>query len=108
METEENKKCLKEQRKDLKKLISDYVEGCKARGDVDEDGKVHLFPMICETPDLILEQYPMTEKEILSVKEYNQGLLHTAIDFLHGDNKGKIASSMYLCVYAKYHGLNEL
>lgn len=108
MKTEEKKEDFKEQRKNFKKLISDYVEGCKARGEVDENGKVHLFPKICDTPDLILEQYPMTEEEILSVKEYNQGLLHSAIDFLHGDNKGKIASSMYLCIYAKYHGLNEL
>lgn len=108
MKTEEKKKNLKEQRKDFKKLISDYVEGCKARGDVDEDGKVHLFPKICETPDLILEQYPMTEEEILSVKEYDKWLLYIAIDFLHGENKGKMASSMYLCVYAKYHGLKEL
>lgn len=108
MKTEEKKEDFKEQRKNFKKLISDYVEGCKSRGEVDENGKVHLFPKICDTPDVILEQYPMTEEEILSVKEYDQWLLYIAIDFLHGDNKGKMASSMYLCVYAKYHGLKEL
>lgn len=108
MKTEEKKEDFKEQRKNFKKLISDYVEGCKSKGEVDENGKVHLFPKICDTPDLILEQYPMTEEEILSVKEYDKWLLYIAIDFLHGDNKGKMASSMYLCVYAKYHGLKEL
>lgn len=108
MKIEEEKKNLKEQRKNFKKLLSDYVEGCKARGEVDENGKVHLLPKICDTPDLILEQYPMTEEEILSVKEYDKWLLYIAIDFLHGANKGKMASSMYLCVYAKYHGLKEL
>lgn len=108
MKTEEKKEDFKEQRKNFKKLISDYVEGCRSKGEVDENGKVYLFPKICDTPDLILEQYPMTEEEILSVKEYDKWLLYIAIDFLHGDNKGKMASSMYLCVYAKYHGLKEL
>lgn len=50
----------------------------------------------------------MTEEQILSVTDYDINILDAAIDFLHGENKGKIASSMYLCVYAKYHGLKEL
>ena len=50
----------------------------------------------------------MTEEQILSVTDYNKGLLYDAIGFLHGENKGKLASTMYLCIYAKYHGLNEL
>ena len=94
--------------KETVRLLKEFIAASKEAGNVDKDGKIHLFPEICDTPDLILEQYPMTEEEILSVKEYNQGLLHTAIDFLHGNNKGKIASSMYLCIYAKFHGLKEL
>lgn len=95
-------------REETHKLFSDYVATCKARGDVDENGKVRLFPKVCDTPDLILEQFPMTEEQILSVTDYDKDLLYDAIDFLHGENKGKLASTMYLCIYAKYHGLEEL
>ena len=104
----EIKKEEEELRIKIHKLTSDYIAACKANGDVDENGKVCFFPKICDTPDLILEQYPMTEEQILSVTDYNKGLLYDAIDFLHGENKGKLASTMYLCIYAKYHGLNEL
>lgn len=97
-----------ELRKKTQKMLTDYIADCKKRGDVDENGKVRFFPKICDTPDLILEQYPMTEEQILSVTDYDEGLLYDAIDFLHGDNKGKLASTMYLCIYAKYHGLKEL
>ena len=103
---------LKKEQEGLKQkvhqLLTNYVETSKAEGKVDKNGKVRLFPEICDTPDLILEQYPMTEEQILSVKDYDEDLLYDAVDFLHGDNKGKMASTMYLCVYAKYHGLEEL
>lgn len=103
---------LKKEQEELKQkvhqLLTNYVETCKAEEKVDKDGKVRLFPEICDTLDLILEQYPMTEEQILSVKDYDKDLLYDAVDFLHGDNKGKIASTMYLCAYAKYHGLEEL
>ena len=88
--------------------MMEFLDESKESGNVDEHGKVHFFPEICKTPDLILEQYPMTEEQILSVKDYDVNILDDAIDFLHGDNKGMIASTMYLCVYAKYHGLKEL
>lgn len=104
----DSKKELEESKGKLKKLLSDYAEACRANGDVDENGKIRLFPKICDTPDLILDQYPMTEEQILSVKDFDLGLKYDAIDFLRGINKGKIASTMYLCVYAKYYGLKEL
>jgi hypothetical protein len=104
----ELKKEQEELGQEIHRLLTNYVETCKAEGKVDKNGKVRLFPEICDTPDLILEQYPMTEEQILSVKDYDKDLLYDAVDFLHGDNKGKIASTMYLCAYAKYHGLEEL
>lgn len=91
-----------------KKSIADYVKASIASGNVDENGKVIFFPKICDTPDLILEKFPMTEEQIMSVDEYNEGLRIDAVDFLHGETKSKIASTMYLCIYAKYHGLKEL
>jgi hypothetical protein len=90
------------------RLMKEFLAASKEAGNVDNDGKIRLFPEICDTPDLILEQYPMTEQQILSVTGYDRNVLDDAIDFLHGVDKGKIASSMYLCVYAKYYGLNEL
>jgi len=99
---------LEENRKQVHKLINNYIETCKANGEVDENGKVRFFPKICDTPDLILERFPMTEEQILSVTDYDKDLLYDAVDFLHGENNGKLASTMYLCVYAKYHGLKEL
>lgn len=105
---EELRKEQEELKKNVHKLIDDYIEASKVNGNVDEHGKVRFFPEICNTPDLILKQYPMTEEQILSVRDYDKGLLNDAIDFLQGENKGKIASTMYLCIYAKYHGLKEL
>lgn len=108
VDSDKLKKETKELEDKIHKLISDYVEACKANGDVDEGGKVRFFPKICDTPDLILEKFPMTEEQILSVKDYDTGLLYDAIAFLRGENKGKLFSTMYLCVYVKYHGLKEL
>lgn len=94
--------------KELARLMEEFLEARVESGNVDNEGKIRLFPEICNTPDLILEQCPMTEEEILSVEGYDRNILDNAIDFLHGVDKGKIASSMYLCVYAKCHGLEEL
>lgn len=94
--------------KDTLRLMKEFIAASMEAGNVDENGKIRLFPEICGAPDLIIERYPMTEEQILSVTDYDINILDAAIDFLHGENKGKIASSMYLCVYAKYHGLKEL
>lgn len=94
--------------KETARLMKEFLAASVEAGNVDNDGKIHLFPDICDTPDLILEKFPMTEEQILSVTDYDINVLDDAIDFLHGVDNGKIASSMYLCVYAKYHGLNEL
>lgn len=94
--------------KETLRLMKEFIAASMEAGNVDENGKIRLFPEICGAPDLIIERYPMTEEQILSVTDYDINTLDAAIDFLHGENKGKIASSMYLCVYAKYHGLKEL
>lgn len=101
-------KQIEENRRKVKQLIDKYVKDSIASGNVDENGKIIFFPKICDTPDLILEKFPMTEEQIMSVDEYNEGLRLDAIDFLHGETKSKIASTMYMCIYAKYHGLKEL
>lgn len=93
---------------EAKRLMKEFLAASKESGNVGENGKARLFPEICKTPKLILEQYPMTKEQILSVKDYDRNVLDDAIDFLHGEDDGMIASTMYLCVYAKYHGLEEL
>lgn len=105
---EDIKREIEENRRKAIQLLDDYKKKSIASGNVDENGKVIFFPKICDTPDLILEKFPMTEEQIMSVDEYNEGLRIDAVDFLHGETKSKIASTMYLCIYAKYHGLKEL
>lgn len=105
---EDIEKKIEENRRKVLHLIDKYVKDSIASGNVDENGKVIFFPKICDTPDLILEKFPMTEEQIMSVKDFDMGLKLDAVDFLNGIQKGKLASSMYLCIYAKYHGLKEL
>ena len=80
----------------MERLMKEFLAASKESGNVDENGKVHLFPEICKTSSLILKQYPMTVEQILSVKDYDRFVLDSAIDFLRGDNDGAISSTLYL------------